>query len=119
MSGAQQVREVLAHIEAGQLLPPLMLLQSLARNPHLRLSVVKDYMARQLSADSAAIEEDHAAIAKFEAESAQMRAEVAELRSKVGLHCALCAAAAMPASPLIARSHTGCTATQCQVAECT
>jgi hypothetical protein len=35
------VREVLAHIEAGGLLPPLVVLQALAANPALKLSVVK------------------------------------------------------------------------------
>lgn len=35
------MREVLAHIEAGGLLPPLVVLQALAANPALKLSVVK------------------------------------------------------------------------------
>ncbi len=48
-----QVREVLAHIEAGALLPPLVVLQTLAVNPHLNLAVVKGYMARTLSAEGA------------------------------------------------------------------
>ena len=36
-----EVREVLAHIERGQLLPPLSVLQQLAKNPSLTLAVVK------------------------------------------------------------------------------
>jgi vacuolar protein sorting-associated protein 11 len=43
-----QVREVLMTVEGVGLMPPLMLLSTLARNPRLKLSVVKDYIARQL-----------------------------------------------------------------------
>ncbi|CAK0785749.1 hypothetical protein CVIRNUC_008960 [Coccomyxa viridis] len=78
-----QVREVLAHIEAGALLPPLVVLQALARNPQLKLAVVKDYAARTLAAEGAAVEGDRKAIARFEEETAAMRAEAAELKTKV------------------------------------
>ena len=80
---ALQVREVLAHIEAGALLPPLVVLQTLAKNPQLKLSVVKDYAARTLSAEGAAVEEDRKAIARFQEETASMRAEITELKTKV------------------------------------
>ena len=53
-----QIQEVLGHIEAGNLLPPLLILQILAANPRLKLSLVKEYMTRQLKGESAAIEED-------------------------------------------------------------
>ncbi|CAL5228225.1 g11315 [Coccomyxa viridis] len=78
-----QVREVLAHIEAGALLPPLVVLQTLAKNPQLKLSVVKDYAARTLSAEGAAVEEDRKAISRFQEETASMRAEITELKTKV------------------------------------
>ena len=77
------MREVLAHIEAGALLPPLVVLQTLAKNPQLKLSVVKDYAARTLSAEGAAVEEDRKAIARFQEETASMRAEITELKTKV------------------------------------
>ena len=79
-----QVREVLAHIEAGALLPPLVVLQALAANPQLKLAVVKDYAARALAVEGAAVEEDRKAIARFEEETASMRAEITELKTKVG-----------------------------------
>lgn len=82
-AAALQVREVLAHIEAGALLPPLVVLQTLAKNPQLKLSVVKDYAARTLSAEGAAVEEDRKAIARFQEETASMRAEITELKTKV------------------------------------
>ena len=79
-----QVQEVLRHIEASNLMPPLVVLSTLAKNPQLKLSVVKGYIARQLEAESAHIEDDRAAIARYQQESAQMRADVEELKSKVG-----------------------------------
>ncbi len=48
-----QVREVLAHIEAGNLLPPLVVLQALSQNSQLKLSVVKSYVARTLASEGA------------------------------------------------------------------
>jgi hypothetical protein len=47
-----QVRELLERIEAGGILPPLVVLQVLARHPGFQLSLVKDYVTRQLQADS-------------------------------------------------------------------
>ena len=66
------------------MLPPLVVLSILAKNPNLQLSVVKDYIARQLSAESSHIQEDRAQIAKYQQETAHMRAEVKELRTQVG-----------------------------------
>jgi len=80
------VGAVLQHIEAGNLLPPLVVLSILAKNPNLQLSVVKDYIARQLSAESSHIQEDRAQIAKYQQETAHMRAEVKELRTQVCLN---------------------------------
>ena len=78
-----QIKEVLGHIEAGGLLPPLVVLQTLAKNPRLKLSLVKDYMARQLRQESAHIEEDRRQIAKYEEETKAMREQVHELKTKV------------------------------------
>ena len=74
---------MLGHLEARQLLPPLVVLQELAKNPALPLGVVRDYVARQLAAESAAIEQDRAQIAKLAAETAALRAEATDLKNKV------------------------------------
>lgn len=76
---AAEVEEVLQHIEAGSLLPPLQVLQALARNPKLQLGTVRSFLERALSADSAAIEEDRAQVARYRDETAAMRAELEEL----------------------------------------
>lgn len=46
------MRELLARIEASGILPPLVVLQVLAKNPAFRLSLVQDYVTRQLQADN-------------------------------------------------------------------
>ncbi len=78
-----QVQEMLGHIEKGNLLPPMVVLQTLARNPHLKLAVVKEYMSRQLKAESSHIEEDRRQIAKYKKEAAEARKEAEELTTKV------------------------------------
>ena len=49
MLGLLQVQEVLAYVEERNLLPPMVVLQALAKNPHLTLAVVKGYIERQLT----------------------------------------------------------------------
>ena len=46
------MQELLARIEAGGILPPLVVLQVLSKSPSFRLSLVKDYVTRQLQADN-------------------------------------------------------------------
>lgn len=46
------------HIERGRLLSPLLVLQTLATNKNLTLSVVKEYVGRCLADDSAALADD-------------------------------------------------------------
>eukprot|EP00873_Tetraselmis_striata_P041163 jgi/Tetstr1/461427/TSEL_006537.t2 len=88
-----QLKEVLEHIEAGSLLPPLVVLQTLAKNPELKMGMVKDYIGRQLATSNASIQTDRDSIAKYQAETAKMRAEVKELQSKARVYqaskCAL------------------------------
>lgn len=43
------MQEVLGYVEAGNMLPPMVVLQALAKNPHLTLAVVKGYIERQLT----------------------------------------------------------------------
>jgi tetratricopeptide (TPR) repeat protein len=78
---SDEVREVLVHIERDELLPPLIVLQKLSKNPNLTLAVVKEYVARQLQQETRLIEEDRKSIEKYQEETAAMRAEVQELRS--------------------------------------
>ncbi|CAA2989518.1 Vacuolar protein-sorting-associated protein 11 homolog [Olea europaea subsp. europaea] len=49
---SKEVKEVLTYIERHDILPPIIVLQTLSRNPCLMLSVIKDYIARKLEQES-------------------------------------------------------------------
>ncbi|CAH9109800.1 unnamed protein product [Cuscuta europaea] len=63
---SKEVKEVLTYIERDDILPPIIVLQTLSRNPCLTLSVIKDYIARKLEQESKLIEEDRRAIEKHQ-----------------------------------------------------
>ncbi|KAI3930329.1 hypothetical protein MKW92_049996 [Papaver armeniacum] len=63
------------------ILPPIIVLQTLAKNPCLTLSVVKDYIARKLEKESKLIEEDHRAVEKYQETTLNMRKEIHDLRT--------------------------------------
>ncbi|QCE04780.1 hypothetical protein DEO72_LG8g2820 [Vigna unguiculata] len=63
---SQEVKEVLTYVERDDILPPIIVLQTLSRNPCLTLSVIKDYIARKLERESKMIEEDRQAIEKYQ-----------------------------------------------------
>ncbi|GFP83277.1 vacuolar protein-sorting-associated protein 11 homolog [Phtheirospermum japonicum] len=63
---SKEVKQVLTYIERDDILPPIIVLQTLSRNPCLTLSVIKDYMARKLEQESKLIEEDRVAIEKYQ-----------------------------------------------------
>ena len=63
---SKEVKEVLTYIESGDVLPPIVVLQTLSKNPCLTLSVVKDYIARKLEQESKLIEDDRRSIEKYQ-----------------------------------------------------
>lgn len=63
---SREVKEVLTYVERDDILPPILVLQTLSRNPCLTLSVIKDYIARKLEQESKMIEEDRIAIEKYQ-----------------------------------------------------
>ncbi|PSC75564.1 vacuolar -sorting-associated 11-like protein [Micractinium conductrix] len=77
-----QVRELLLRIEAGGILPPLVVLQVLSKNPRLKLSLVKDYVTRQLQADSRSIRADQEEAERLKAEVERTRQQVERLQSE-------------------------------------
>ncbi|KAL6570476.1 Vacuolar protein sorting-associated protein 11 [Orobanche gracilis] len=78
---SKEVKEVLTYIEKDDLLPPIIVIQTLARNTCLTLSVIKDYIARKLEQESKGIEEDRVAIEKYQEETSAMRKEFQDLRT--------------------------------------
>ncbi|XP_057792942.1 LOW QUALITY PROTEIN: vacuolar protein-sorting-associated protein 11 homolog [Salvia miltiorrhiza] len=78
---SREVKEVLTYVERDDILPPILVLQTLSRNPCLTLSVIKDYIARKLEQESKLIEEDRVAIEKYQEETSSMRKEIQDLRT--------------------------------------
>ncbi|KAF3443276.1 hypothetical protein FNV43_RR12958 [Rhamnella rubrinervis] len=78
---SKEVKEVLTYIERDDILPPIIVLQTLSRNPCLTLSVIKDYIARKLEQESKLIEEDRRAIEKYQEDTSAMRKEIQDLRT--------------------------------------
>ena len=93
---AEEVKEVLSHVERRGLLPAIVVLQILSQNPHLTLSVVKDYMSRVLKDESAIIDEDRRAIQKYRREATSMQKELKELKTQARVFqnskCSACSA---------------------------
>lgn len=77
-----EIMEVVDHIEEGNILPPLVVLQTLARNPKLKVGVVKEYVARQLRRENQEVQKDREMIAKLESETQQMKSELHKLKAK-------------------------------------
>ncbi|KAF9589980.1 hypothetical protein IFM89_029717 [Coptis chinensis] len=63
---SNEVKEVLTYIERDDILPPIIVIQTLSKNPCLTLSVVKDYIARKLDQESKLIEEDRRSTDKYQ-----------------------------------------------------
>lgn len=78
-----KVQEVVGHIEAGAILPPVMVLQLLASNQHLKVRTLRGYVSRFLARESSEAARDREAAARLAADSAQLRAELARLKSQV------------------------------------
>ncbi|CAL9074126.1 unnamed protein product [Musa acuminata var. zebrina] len=78
---SKEVKEVLTYIERDDILPPIVVLQTLSKNPCLTLSVVKDYIARKLEQESKLIEDDRKSIEKYQEDTASMRKEIQDLRT--------------------------------------
>ena len=62
------LRQLLVLIDRHNALPPLTVLPILAKNPHLQLGLVKEYVMKLLESERAAINEDSEEIARIEKE---------------------------------------------------
>lgn len=76
------MQELLSRIEAGGILPPLVVLGILSQNPSFRLSLVKDYVARKLQADSRSIRADGEEAERLKSAVEETRQAVERLQSE-------------------------------------
>jgi len=77
-----QISEVLTHIDKRNLLPPLLVIDALARNSTATLSVVKEYIIKRLQQENHTVTEDERRIAQYREDTQRMRGEIDELKSK-------------------------------------
>uniref|UniRef100_A0A8C9U302 Vacuolar protein sorting-associated protein 11 homolog n=1 Tax=Scleropages formosus TaxID=113540 RepID=A0A8C9U302_SCLFO len=88
------ISEVLQHIEQNNLMPPLLVVQTLAHNSTATLSVIKDYLINKLQRESQQIEDDERKIRQYREETAHLRAEIQELRTSAKIFqktkCSMC-----------------------------
>ncbi|XP_062520596.1 vacuolar protein sorting-associated protein 11 homolog [Corticium candelabrum] len=77
----EQIAEVLNHIEKRNLLPPLMVIQTLARNSTCTLAVVKDYVSRCLQRENQQIAEDEQLIKEYRENTEKMRTQLEQMKT--------------------------------------
>ncbi|CAL8268441.1 unnamed protein product [Merluccius merluccius] len=75
------ISQVLQHIDQNNLMPPLLVVQTLAHNSTATLSVIKDYLVNKLQRESQQIEDDERKIRQYREETAHLRAEIQDLRT--------------------------------------
>ncbi|MEQ2204058.1 Vacuolar protein sorting-associated protein 11 [Xenoophorus captivus] len=75
------ISEVLHHIDQKNLMPPLLVVQTLAHNSTATLSVIKDYLINKLQRESQQIEDDECKICQYREETAHLRSEIQELKA--------------------------------------
>ncbi|KAM3600652.1 uncharacterized protein V6R79_000323 [Siganus canaliculatus] len=75
------ISEVLHHIDQNNLMPPLLVVQTLAHNSTATLSVIKDYLINKLQRESQQIEDDERKIHQYREETTHLRSEIQELKT--------------------------------------
>nr|XP_043898783.1 vacuolar protein sorting-associated protein 11 homolog [Solea senegalensis] len=75
------ISEVLHHIDQNNLMPPLLVVQTLAHNSTATLSVIKDYLINKLQRESQQIEDDERKIRQYREDTAHLRSEIQELKT--------------------------------------
>ncbi|XP_078786422.1 vacuolar protein sorting-associated protein 11 homolog isoform X1 [Oryzias latipes] len=75
------ISEVLHHIDQKNLMPPLLVVQTLAHNSTATLSVIKEYLINKLKRESQQIEADDKKISQYREETSVLRSEIKELKT--------------------------------------
>ena len=76
------LKELVTRIEAGGVMPPLAVLPVLAKNPHLKLELVRDYVVRALQAENRAIIADQEEAQRLKESVAKAESAVLQLTSE-------------------------------------
>ncbi|XP_041030262.1 vacuolar protein sorting-associated protein 11 homolog isoform X2 [Carcharodon carcharias] len=90
----EYIGSVLRHIDRNNLMPPLLVVQTLAHNSTATLSVIKDYLINKLQQESDHIAEDERKIKQYREETKKIREEIEELKSSAKIFqkpkCSMC-----------------------------
>ncbi|KAH0623394.1 hypothetical protein JD844_031667 [Phrynosoma platyrhinos] len=93
----EYITAVLKHIETKNLMPPLLVVQTLAHNSTATLSVIKDYLVSKLQRQSRQTEQDEQRIHKYREETKRIRQEIEELKTSPKIFqktkCSICTSA--------------------------
>eukprot|EP01083_Nonionella_stella_P075667 205784_1 len=94
---SDEIREILQNIERENLLPPLMVVQILSKNPKIKLGVIKDFMINTLQRECSQIVADEREIRNYQEDTERMRDEIEELKTSAktfqGTKCHACTSA--------------------------
>lgn len=86
--------EVLSQIDRRNLLPPLLVIQTLAHNSTATLSVIKDYIVRRLQQENDQIAEDERLIKQYREETKKMKGQIEEMKTSAKMFqvskCSVC-----------------------------
>ncbi|KAJ8020828.1 Vacuolar protein sorting-associated protein 11-like [Holothuria leucospilota] len=86
--------DVLSQIDRHNLLPPLLVIQTLAHNSTATLTVIKDYIVRRLQQENDQIAEDERLIEQYREETKIKRSEIEEMKSSAKIFqvskCSVC-----------------------------
>ena len=78
----EAIQEVLEHIEAAALLPPLLVVQLVSRNPAVPLGVVREFVVGFLGRQESQVREDKRAIDNLKEQTEDMRESIYNLRTR-------------------------------------
>ncbi|XP_060553204.1 vacuolar protein sorting-associated protein 11 homolog [Ruditapes philippinarum] len=89
-----QLGIVLQHIDKMNLLPPLLVIQTLAHSSTATLSVIKNYVIRKLQSENEQIAEDERLIKQYQDDTEKKRQQIEELKSTAKIFqntkCSVC-----------------------------
>ncbi|XP_063584008.1 vacuolar protein sorting-associated protein 11 homolog isoform X1 [Pongo abelii] len=90
----EYVAAVLKHIENKNLMPPLLVVQTLAHNSTATLSVIRDYLVQKLQKQSQQIAQDELRVRRYREETTRIRQEIQELKASPKIFqktkCSIC-----------------------------
>ncbi|XP_043936877.1 vacuolar protein sorting-associated protein 11 homolog [Protopterus annectens] len=90
----EYITAVLKHIEQNNLMPPLLVVQTLAHNSTATLSVVKDYLISKLQQQSNQVDQDERKIRQYREDTNKIRQEIEELKTSAKIFqktkCSIC-----------------------------